>query len=67
MVKKIMKGEKIMKYGADDWGSSSEDDDEDVFDLLNSRMNWEFPKIPKINYQLYLGIFLGIFLGKRIL
>ena len=60
-----MKGKKIMKYGADDWGSSSDEGDEYLFDLLNNRrFNWEFPKI---NYQLVLGIFLGIFLGKRIL
>ena len=55
-----------MKYSADDWRSSSDEDDEDVFDLLNNgRFNWEW-EFPKINYQLYLGIILGMFLGKRI-
>ena len=43
-----------MRYGADDWGSEDEYEDEEH-------------NLPKINYQLFLGIILGIFIGKQIL
>ena len=44
-----------MRYGADDWGSEDEYEDDN-----------EEHNIPKINYQLFLGIILGIFIGKQI-
>ena len=54
---------KPMRYGADDWGSEDEDDDENqkLFDLFNEN------NLHKINFQLFLGIFLGLCLGKKIL
>tara|TARA_B100001093_G_C26492056_1_gene869480 strand:- start:501 stop:674 length:174 start_codon:yes stop_codon:yes gene_type:complete len=56
---------KVMRYGADDWGSEDEDEDYDenqkLFDLFNEN------NLPKINFQLFLGIFLGLCLGKKIL
>jgi len=54
-----------MRYGADDWGSEDENEDDEVrcenqklFDLFNEYT------IPKINFQLFLGIFLGLCIGK---
>ena len=53
-----------MRYGADDWGSEDEYEDENenqkLFHLFNEH------NLPKINFQLFIGIILGIFIGKQI-